>query len=399
MLVLALDTTTRAGSVALVSGERILLERVGDAARAHAERLPGDILQLLDDAAVPLSAVDRFAIAAGPGSFTGLRIGIATVQGLAFAGARRVTPVSALEALAQIGSADLPPAAIVGVWMDAYRREVFSGLYRATGAAQYSPARVAEIEGPAVDDPAATLARWQDHPPDCWIGDGAVLYAAAAGARGRVMAAPALAGAIGLMAAHPARAGEAVDPAGLQPLYIRRPDAEVARERSPVLRVLGGEKTLMPDWIIEPLASPAEIDAIQAIEDASFTNPWTREMYLAELENADVSFFVLARDGARRPVGFCAFWRVLDELHINNLAVLPAFRRQGVASALLRGVLAEGVRLRATSATLEVRRSNEAAQRLYERFGFSVAGVRSGYYTKPVEDALVLWRADISHAS
>ena len=95
-------------------------------------------------------------------------------------------------------------------------------------------------------------------------------------------------------------------------------------------------------WQIDPLTSPDEIDDVLAVEEASFTNPWTREMYLSELENRGVSFCYLARDGAGRVVGFCSFWRVLDELHINNLAVLPAMRREGVASALLTRVLQEG---------------------------------------------------------
>lgn len=147
-------------------------------------------------------------------------------------------------------------------------------------------------------------------------------------------------------------------------------------------------------WIIGPLASPGEIDTILAIEQASFTNPWTREMYLAELANEGVSFFFLAKDSRGDPVGFCSFWRVLDELHINNLAVLPARRREGVGSALLTHVLAEGARLGMRRATLEVRQSNDAARELYERFGFSVAGIRHGYYSNPVEDALVLWREE-----
>lgn len=132
-----------------------------------------------------------------------------------------------------------------------------------------------------------------------------------------------------------------------------------------------------------------------AIEQASFTNPWTREMYLAELDNAGVSFLYLARDGDGAVIGFCSFWRVLDELHINNLAVIPEHRRNGVASALLQRVLAEGALLGARRATLEVRPSNEPARQLYQRFGFSVAGVRHGYYTHPIEDALVLWREEL----
>jgi ribosomal-protein-alanine N-acetyltransferase len=147
-------------------------------------------------------------------------------------------------------------------------------------------------------------------------------------------------------------------------------------------------------WIIEPLSTPDEIDAILAIEQASFTNPWTREMYLAELKNEGVSFFYLARDKGRHIVGFCSFWRVLDELHINNLAVVPEVRRQGVATALLRRVMDEAARFGSRRTMLEVRRSNTAARQLYERFGFAVAGTRSNYYTNPIEDALVLWREE-----
>ena len=143
---------------------------------------------------------------------------------------------------------------------------------------------------------------------------------------------------------------------------------------------------------IEQVTAVDQIDEVLAIEESSFTSPWTRTMYLAELENTGVSYCYLARDAQGRAVGFCSFWRVLDELHINNIAVLAEFRRAGIATALLTHVLAEGARLGARRATLEVRRSNEPARSLYERFGFIVAGVRQGYYTKPVEDALVLWR-------
>jgi len=150
----------------------------------------------------------------------------------------------------------------------------------------------------------------------------------------------------------------------------------------------------MTRWMIEPLVEPGEIDTILSIEEASFTNPWTRDMYLAELHNQGVSFIYVARDAKRIAVGFCSFWRVLDELHINNLAVLPDYRQQKVGSTLLERVLEEARRLGVRRATLEVRRSNDAARALYQKFGFSVAGVRHGYYTNPVEDALILWREE-----
>src|SRR5438034_10900058 len=152
----------------------------------------------------------------------------------------------------------------------------------------------------------------------------------------------------------------------------------------------------MTPWSIEQVRSAEQIDAVLAIEEASFTNPWTRVMYLAELENAGVSYCFLAKAPDGQVVGFCSFWRVLDELHINNLAVLPDFRRRGIATELLTYVLNHGQARGARRATLEVRRSNDPARLLYERFGFSVAGLRRAYYTKPVEDALVLWRENLS---
>ena len=148
----------------------------------------------------------------------------------------------------------------------------------------------------------------------------------------------------------------------------------------------------MSDCFIRPLSSETDIDDILRIESISFTNPWTREMYLSELEHRDVSFFYIARDAVGEAIGFCSCWLVLDEIHINNLAVLPEHRRSGVASALIEHVLKEGGARGAHRATLEVRRSNEPARKLYEKFGFTVTGVRRGYYTRPDEDALVLWR-------
>ena len=144
--------------------------------------------------------------------------------------------------------------------------------------------------------------------------------------------------------------------------------------------------------LIEPVSSEADLDAVLEIETASFTSPWTREMYVAELQNAGVSFCYVARDADRTVVGYCSFWRVVDELHINNLAVAPPHRRRGIATALLTHVLGVGARMGARRATLEVRRSNDAARELYAQLGFAAAGVRRGYYTNPIEDALVLWK-------
>jgi len=140
------------------------------------------------------------------------------------------------------------------------------------------------------------------------------------------------------------------------------------------------------------LDGDTDLDGVLAGESESFTNPWTREMYTWELQNRSVCHIFVARTWESPVVGFCAFWLVLDEIHINNVAVLPPLRGKGIGSALLRRAIAEAQQLGARRATLEVRASNEAARRLYERLGFFVAGTRRNYYTNPVEDALILWR-------
>jgi tRNA threonylcarbamoyladenosine biosynthesis protein TsaB len=227
MLILALDTSSAGGSAALVRDGAIAIERAGDAARTHGERLPRELMELLDAARVALHDVDGFAVATGPGSFTGLRIGIATIQGLALAQGKLVTPISTFESLA-IGTSS-PDTAPVGVWIDAHRGEVFAALYAADGQ---------PVEPPSSLTPEATLDAWSAaaarHPRLRFAGDGAVRYADVLRRRLGNSAdipesVPPLAGVIGRIASgDPSRA---VRPHAVVPLYVRRSDAELARDR------------------------------------------------------------------------------------------------------------------------------------------------------------------------
>ena len=229
---MALDSTSRAGSVALVEDGRVVEERAGDALRTHGERLPGELAAL----GVAWSSVDVFAVTAGPGSFTGLRIGIATIQGLALVNRRPAVGVSALEAVAQLASRDLGEGETVAAWIDAQRGEVFSALYRITAQPVFTPERLIELEAPAVATPVLTMSAWGRHDlaSTTFAGDGAARHAASTANDGAIMqlARPALlAGAVGCMAAVRAGRGLATTPDAIRPLYIRRPDAEIHRQR------------------------------------------------------------------------------------------------------------------------------------------------------------------------
>lgn len=141
---------------------------------------------------------------------------------------------------------------------------------------------------------------------------------------------------------------------------------------------------------VERLKDARDLDGVLAIEEASFNNPTTREWYEGELLREDVCFIYVLRTPEEPVAGFCAFWRVAEQMHINNLAIRPELRGRGLGSHLLQSVIAEAATMGAHHATLEVRRSNVAALRLYQGAGFHEAGVRRNYYTQPVEDALVL---------
>lgn len=143
---------------------------------------------------------------------------------------------------------------------------------------------------------------------------------------------------------------------------------------------------------IERISNGADLDAVAALEAASFTNPWTRDMLARELETSLVARVYVLRTADRPVAAFCSCWILDDELHINTLAVDPACRRQGLGTALMKHLLAVAAGEGVTRALLEVRRSNVPAIKLYEMLGFQVTHVRRAYYTKPEEDALVLTR-------
>jgi len=135
----------------------------------------------------------------------------------------------------------------------------------------------------------------------------------------------------------------------------------------------------------------ADLDAIEQIEKASYPTPWSRSMFTSEL--AKPSSHSLAAVGpAGELVGYVILSRYVDAWHVMNVAVAPEYRRHGIASAMLERLFDVTRDDARRGYTLEVRVSNTAAIKLYERFAFRPCGVRRGYYTDNREDALIMWR-------
>jgi [ribosomal protein S18]-alanine N-acetyltransferase len=146
-------------------------------------------------------------------------------------------------------------------------------------------------------------------------------------------------------------------------------------------------------YIVEQMKE-SDLDEVVDIEDATGLNRWGYEAYRRELLKNRNSVMLVARNIASNPgrdvVGFFAGWIVEDELHVNNIASHPGFRRLGIGQSLLEAGIDDGRQRGVAYVLLEVRASNEAAQSLYRKMGFNFIGRRRDYYRVPVEDAFVM---------
>jgi len=134
---------------------------------------------------------------------------------------------------------------------------------------------------------------------------------------------------------------------------------------------------------------PGDIDGIASVEAISFTNPWSKQMFLDELKNPLALYYVAVC--GEKIVAYAGLWIIADEGHITNIAVDPSWRRQQIASAMMRKLLEAADERGLRALTLEVRAGNQPAISLYRKFGFQVEGRRKAYYSDNQEDALIMW--------
>ena len=177
-----------------------------------------------------------------------------------------------------------------------------------------------------------------------------------------------------------ASAGDVDDLARLVPEYVTLPRGVAAADR-------GGRMVARPPVkvLIEPMRLE-DLDAVHRIELASFSSPWPPNAYHSELSTNRLASYLVARvDG--EIVAYGGMWLMVDEAHITTFAVHPAWRRQRIGERLLLAFLDLAIARHAREATLEVRLSNIAARRLYEKYGFRPVGLRPRYYSDNGEDA------------
>ena len=138
------------------------------------------------------------------------------------------------------------------------------------------------------------------------------------------------------------------------------------------------------------LMEERDLDAIMEVEKQCFTLPWSREAFYNELhQNRFAHYLILEEDN--KVIGYCGAWLVVDEAHITNIAVLPAYQGRGLGKVLLSSMIKECMLQAIKRMTLEVRESNLVAQSLYKKLGFVEGAIRKNYYSDNQEDAIVMW--------
>jgi tRNA threonylcarbamoyladenosine biosynthesis protein TsaB len=368
MRVLALDTCLASCSAALVGDGEVLAWRAEAMRKGHAERIVPMVQQVMDEAGCAWGDLDLLAVTTGPGSFTGVRVGLAAARAIALVAGRPLAGIGVMEAMARaIAPQRLSGRGLV-VALDARRGELYLQDFDSAGRALGGP-RLADrldLEAPAgpclvAGDGAGAFAAFGD----CEIDTAALLPDARAVAQ--------------LAAERHGTGGDPMPQAMPVPVYLREADARRPEDVAPVVLRREG---------------PESAAVLAGLHLRCMDDPWS-ESFLGQLLAQDGAVAILARLRADdSPVGFALLRLVADEAELLSIGVVPEHRREGIAQRL---VAACYDRCRAGAIVrlhLEVAEDNTAARRLYARAGYLPIGRRKGYYAREggAVDALTLAR-------
>ena len=374
MKILALDSSGLVASVAVVSDDNLIGEYTINYKKTHSQTL----LPMLDEVAkmteLDLKTIDFIAVSAGPGSFTGLRIGSATAKGLALALDKQIVSVPTVDALAYNlwGSAD-----VVCPLMDARRQQTYTGLYDFTDGRMNTilPQCVVMIE--EIVDKINELGRRV-----IFLGDGVDVFKDYINEHVKVDYdfAPAMcnkqrASAVACLGQVLYEQGRAENAADHKPEYLRLSQAE--RERQEKER----------DFRIRPM-EPEDADSVAQIEKDSFTQPWSRQGFLDAMRLPENIMLVAQEDG--EILGYQCTYVSFDEGELTNIAVKKSARGKGVGAHLIRSLQEKAKESGVERIVLEARVTNEAAISLYQKMGFVNLGIRKNLYEHPVEDGVIM---------
>ena len=389
MRVLAIDSSGLTATVAIVEDDQTIAEYTTNYKKTHSQTLLPMIDEMVRMVDADLKEIDAIAVAGGPGSFTGLRIGSATAKGLGLALDKPLIHVPTVDAMAysMYGCED-----IICPIMDARRKQVYTGLY--------SFSHKKNEDGGLYDEPVFQVLRMQMAVPVeelirhlnvyrrrvVFLGDGVPVYKEmlAEGLKVPYSFAPSFmnrqrAAAVGALGIRYYEAGRYEAAAEFKPEYLRKSQAE--RERAE------REKNAVPKVRRMTMEDGA---AVAEMEHQLFPDAWSEKSILETLEQTNTICLIAEKAG--RTAGYLLAYTAADEAEIARIAVVKELQRQGAARALLAKLESvcgsEGIK----KILLDVRSGNGAARALYTSTGFKEDGIRQRFYENPVEDAILMSR-------
>ncbi len=389
MRVLAIDSSGLTATVAIVEDDQTIAEYTTNYKKTHSQTLLPMIDEMVRMVDADLKEIDAIAVAGGPGSFTGLRIGSATAKGLGLALDKPLIHVPTVDAMAysMYGCED-----IICPIMDARRKQVYTGLY--------SFSHKKNGDGGLYDEPVFQVLRMQMAVPVeelirhlnvyrrrvVFLGDGVPVYKEmlAEGLKVPYSFAPSFmnrqrAAAVGALGIRYYEAGRYETAAEFRPEYLRKSQAE--RERAE------REKNAVPQVRRMTMEDGA---AVAEMEHQLFPDAWSEKSILETLEQTNTICLIAEKAG--RTAGYLLAYTAADEAEIARIAVVKELQRQGAARALLAELESvcgsEGIK----KILLDVRSGNGAARALYTSTGFKEDGIRQRFYENPVEDAILMSR-------
>ena len=388
MRVLAIDSSGLTASVAIVEEEVTIAEYTVNYKKTHSQTLLPMIDEMVKMTETDLDTIDAIAVAGGPGSFTGLRIGSATAKGLGLALDKPLIHIPTVDGLAYnvYGCEDL-----ICPIMDARRNQVYTGMYTFSWKA-------GEKENQCLREPVFQVLKMQMAISVeelirrlnnygrrvVFVGDGVPVYknVLAEGLKVPYTFAPAYmnrqrAAVVGTLGIKYYKAGKIETAMEHQPEYLRVSQAE--RERAEREK---NSKITVHKMKFEESAAVAEM------EHQIFPDKWSERAVLDTLENEQT--ICLTAEKAGRLIGYLFAYVAADEADIARVAVLKESRKQGVGSELMKELKKVGQEQELKKLLLDVRRSNTAARAFYKKHGFTEDGARPGFYEKPEEDAVLM---------
>lgn len=391
MKVLAIDSSGMTATVAVVEDTQTIAEYTVNFKKTHSQTLLPMIDTMGKMIELDLKTIDAIAVAGGPGSFTGLRIGSATAKGLGLALEKPLIHVPTVDGLAYnlYGCQD-----IICPIMDARRKQVYTGMYtfarRELEGIKETELVLDVLEAQNASPIDELIERLNIHGrPVVFLGDGVPVYQDVIREKMRVpfSFAPASAnrqraavvGALGIQYYKEGKFETAMEH---QPDYLRVSQAERERaekERKAVVSIR--------QMKVEDAAAIAEM------EHQTFSDAWSEKAILDTLRNPKTICLVAEKIG--KIVGYCIVYTADDEADIARIAVLKESRRFGIASELIHALDVICWENQIQIIMLDVRVSNDGARAFYEKHGFTQDGIRENYYKNPIEDAILMSRAVI----